>query len=1201
LFLSKLDLFGFKSFANKTGINFNRGITGIVGPNGCGKTNIVDAIRWVLGEQKTTTLRSDKMENVIFNGTRERKPMGMSEVTLTLENDLGILPTEYSEVTITRRIFRSGESEYLLNKNICRLKDITNLFMDTGMGSNAYSVIELKMVETILSSRTEERRKLFEEAAGVNKYKLRRRLSLKKLDDVKADLTRVNDIVSEVEKTVRSLERQAKRADQYNQIQLVLRDKEIDLAEREYALFHGKKITLKSEITELTSKKNDIDTKIRRIENELIIYRSQINSIESELNDKRSEISENTNLLHQVQKEISVSEERLNSLLSNHNRLEDEIEESKKQYEETTNQISNCEDELVKLDEFLKNISLLYAGNEKIISAHRDNLENKRIALKQINDKKFNLLKTIADKENIISSYNVELANYTLNNEKLSKKIQDTTNTIAKTVGFIEELNNEKFDSERKLNDTGLQITLREKEKSELETVLTKLKEKEIEERALISSLKEKIEFLQTVISNLEGISKGSKILLENNDWSKKEKNIFAYVGNTQEKYRFALEAALKSVLNNLLVDNITELQKAIEYLKNNDLGKAAFYLLNNIEKKKKSFIDKLFNFSTKRNFKKIEKEKSFLGWAVQFVETDKTWAPYFEQVLNNIGIVSDFQSAVELYNKFSGFSFVTLEGDIIQSNGIIEAGSLPKQDETLFGRKQLLENLKKNFPQHEATLEKLKSEINHTEHKLSSIDLKNLNDQEKLIASDISNIDKQISQLEFERKKADEEIIHVQKEIHENVEKSSLIENQLNEHNKNLEELIAQRENLENEISNKELDLQSSEQEFSQINEEQNLRRVEQERVKGNLNNTKDLISRYKSDCYVINNSIEKRSNELASNETETNSLKDSISKKILTLEEIDTARRKLLEEETRIDEKLKAIKREAAQFETQLNELRSNRQDVSDNIHSLDIKDNEFNYKIENILQHINENYSIDISLKQYDDLDSFNFDETTKEVHSLKERLKNIGPVNLLAYSEYDEEKTRLDFLHKQRDDLIESERDLIKTINEINETAQRLFLETFEQIRQNFKTIFQTLFNPGDEADLILEENIDPLEAKIEITAKPKGKRPTSIELLSGGEKTLTATALLFAIYLVKPSPFCILDEVDAPLDDANIDRFTKLLKEFSNRTQFIIVTHNKRTMESAETMYGVTMQEEGISKLVGVRFEEIPDNPEVGMN
>ncbi|PKL81403.1 MAG: chromosome segregation protein SMC, partial [Ignavibacteriae bacterium HGW-Ignavibacteriae-3] len=342
-----------------------------------------------------------------------------------------------------------------------------------------------------------------------------------------------------------------------------------------------------------------------------------------------------------------------------------------------------------------------------------------------------------------------------------------------------------------------------------------------------------------------------------------------------------------------------------------------------------------------------------------------------------------------------------------------------------------------------------------------------------------------------------------------------------------------------------------------------------------------------------LILSGIEKREKDLQSNEVESNSLQEIIVQSTSELNNINKLRLTLLDEEKEINDKLKLIKEEAAKFESGLNNLRNERQDVSDKVHSFEIKENEVNLRTENLIEHIKENYSIELIQKQFDDLDTFDFANTSIEVQSLKEKIRNIGPVNLLAYSEYDEEKKRLDFLHKQRDDLTESEKDLIKTINEINETAQKLFLDTFEKIRENFTLIFQTLFNPGDEADLILEEGIDPLEGKIEILAKPKGKRPTSIELLSGGEKTLTATALLFAIYLVKPSPFCILDEVDAPLDDANIDRFTKLIKEFSDKTQFIIVTHNKRTMEASETMYGVTIQEEGISKLVGVRFEEIP--------
>ncbi len=1195
MFLSKLEIFGFKSFANRTPIAFNRGITGIVGPNGCGKTNIVDAIRWALGEQKSATLRSDKMENVIFNGTREKKPMGMSEVSLTLVNDQGILPTEYSEVTITRRIFRSGESEYLLNKNVCRLKDITNLFMDTGMGTNAYSVIELKMIETILSSKAEERRKLFEEAAGVNKYKLRRRLSLKKLDEVKADLTRVNDIVSEVEKTVRSLERQAKRADQYTQIQSSLREKEIDLAEREFALFNGKKESLKNEIVSLTSGKDEIDLDIRKIENELIVYRTQINSIEATLKQKREELSVNTNQLHQTQKNISVSEEKLNSFLRNHERLEKEIQELKEQLEENEITIEQNKSDLITLSQRLEQKSFDISGNEISIQEKRETLDGKKNSLKQHIEERFNLLKEISQKENYISSLKKEVNTHNTNIEKLNHKIQNITNMIAKTVGFIEDLTVEKSAAEKKLNETGLLLALRGTEKSELERELNDLKGKEIEEKTLLNGLKEKIEFLQTLLANLEGISKGTKNLIENNDWSNNQKSIFADAGNAQEEYKFALEAALKSVLNNLLLDNTKDLASAIEYLRNNDLGKASFYLLRNSNNRKKSFIEKITDYGYKRKIKNLEKETSFIGWAKNYVETDSTMKAFFDQALANVAITKDLNSAVNLSELYPGFNFATLDGDIIQSGGIIEAGSLPKQDETLFGRRQLLDNFKKEFPKHEASIAKLKSQISDTEEKISAIDLKNLSDSEKLIANDIANIEKQISQLEFEKKKGDEEIVNAQKEIQELVDKSRLIDSQINEVNSQNDELKNKLTELNKFITDQEKDNRALEYEFNTLVESHNENKLELERIKGQINNTNDSLERSGNNRITIKNGIEKRQNDIVTNESETNILREIIETTNDELFDINETRDKLTKEENEIDGSLKAIKQEASKYERELNELRNKRQEVSDNIHSLDIKENEINFKLETVVQHIKENYSIDLEFKEFEDLHDFNYDEVTKEVQQLKERIRNLGPVNLLAYSEYEEEKTRLDFLHKQRDDLTESEKDLIKTINEINETAQKLFLDTFGQIRENFVQIFQTLFNPGDEADLTLEENVDPLEAKIEIMAKPKGKRPTSIELLSGGEKTLTATALLFAIYLVKPSPFCILDEVDAPLDDANVDRFTKLLKEFSTKTQFIIVTHNKRTMEAAETMYGVTMQEEGISKLVGVRFDEIPDN------
>ncbi|MFA7421479.1 MAG: chromosome segregation protein SMC [Melioribacteraceae bacterium] len=1194
MFLSKLEILGFKSFANRTVVNYNRGITGIVGPNGCGKTNIVDAIRWVLGEQKTTTLRMDKMENVIFNGTRQRKPMGMSEVSMTLVNDKGILPTEYSEVTITRRIFRSGESEYLLNKNICRLKDITNLFMDTGIGTNAYSVIELKMIETILSNKTEERRRLFEEAAGVNKYKLRRRLSLKKLDEVKGDLTRVNDIVSEVDKTVRSLERQAKKADQYTQIQSVLREKEMDVSEREYALFHEKKSSLKNEIIELTTQKDQIDIDIRKIENELISYRNQINAIDSELQGKRSEIAKNSEQLFDTQKNISVTEERLKSLKNNHARLEQEIQDLASQLEDTEFAITDGKEELTTFTRKLDEKKIEIEEHESLVLEKRELLEQKRAALKAINEDKFTLLKEIAEKENITNSYKKELTTHRANIEKLNTKIQNVSNHIAKTVGYIDNLVVEKEEAEKKLNEAGLQITLREQEKAQLEEQINLLKNEEVEQKTLLAGLREKINFMQTLISNLEGISKGARVLIDNDEWTSKSKSIFADIGDTQEDFRFALEAALKSVLNNLLVDSLTDLESAIDYLKRNDLGKASFYLLQSDINAKKSFITSLSNFSLKRKAKKIAKADGFVGWAKDFVETDSTWKPYFNQVLDRIVIAKDLRAAIELNKIYPEFNFATLEGDFIQANGIIEAGSLPKQDETLFGRKQLLESLKKEFPKHEANLERLRAEIQEAEAKLTQIDLKNLTDREKLIANDIANIDKQISQLEFERKKADEDVENTEKEIQELASKAHGLDLHVEQNLVELEKTIEAKTAFENNIAGQEAELRQSEEDYSSQQTQQNQRRVEHERLKGQIENTKNSITRSEQNLGTIQNGIEKRKNDLIRNEEEATTLNEILGDSNDQLAEINSSRVVMLNAEKEISENLRAIKSEASQFENQLSQLRNQRQEVSDKIYSFELKENELNFKINNLIEHIKETYSVELEFKEFEDLHTFNYDEVNQEVQRHKEKIKNLGPVNLLAYSEYDEEKQRLDFLLKQRTDLIESEKDLIKTIDEINQTAQTLFMDTFTSIRQNFITIFQTLFNPGDEADLILEENVDPLEAKIEIMAKPKGKRPTTIELLSGGEKTLTATALLFAIYLVKPSPFCVLDEVDAPLDDANVDRFTKLIKEFSDRTQFIIVTHNKRTMESAETMYGVTMQEEGISKLVGVRFDEIPD-------
>lgn len=1191
MYLSKLEILGFKSFAQKTLVNFNNGITSIVGPNGCGKTNIVDAIRWCLGEQRSGALRSDKMENVIFNGTFSKKPMGMAEVSLTIQNTKGILPTEFSEVTITRRIFRSGESEYLLNKNLCRLKDITNLFMDTGIGANAYSVIELKMVETILSNKAEERRTMFEEAAGVNKYKLRRRLALKKLDEVKADLIRVNDIVTEVEKNVNSLERQAKKADKYNRISSKLKEMELDLAEREYAFFNIRKKEYGIKKENSLQQKIKLDSHIAELDDKIKSAKNNLREIEFQLKSKRTEVTSQTEKIYNVQKNLSVNQERIKSLESNIERYKQELEELKNRLDMNKSAIR---ENLISFDEIKKQLDSKEEEGKEIsvnLNEQGDLLNNKRNELKSFSDELFEKFKEITNCENELSNINKSLETKNQSINKLKERINSLTNNIAKTVGFIEELNQEKEDTENKLKETESIYTQKQDEKNETEKELNKLKEKELEDRTALNSLKDKIGFIQNLIDNLEGVSKGAKALIEDDTWALKDKTLLAYIGNTPDKYRNAIEASLKNNLNNVIVETFEDLLNGIAFLKNNEIGKASFYVTEKNGKYNKGVFEKIGDFGTKRKIKKLEKENEFLGWAKSFVQTDKKWLPYFEKILFKTAVVNSLDKAFELSSKYFGIDFVTLNGDYIGSNGIVDAGSEPKLDDSLFGRKQLLENLKNEFPQREKNLEKLKNEIEQLEERLNDIDLKILSEKGKLLVNDIANLEKQIAQFEFEKKKAVEEIEKARKEIQELAAESNKIDNERSRLNDMLYTQNDEKQKADKQKEDLESEFNKCEEEYDNLVTRQNKINLEFERFLGEKKNIENSISRAKDSIEIIKKSISKRELDISSSSEEKETLKNIIEEKSIELNDLEAEKEILIKDEQDIDAKYKSSQSEISDLENTREQIQKEKEENSEQMHSADISLNELNMKISNLKENIQENYSLILEEKIFDDLDSFDFEKRTEEVHTLKQQVKNLGPINLLAYSEFEEEKARFEFLSKQKKDLIESEKDIIKTIEEINSTAQSKFMETFELIRGHFINIFRGLFNPGDEADLKIEENADPLEAKIEIVAKPKGKRPTSIELLSGGEKTLTAIALLFAIYLVKPSPFCILDEIDAPLDDANIDRFTKIIDEFSKDTQFIVVTHNKRTMEAAQTLYGVTMQDEGVSKLVSVRFNE----------
>lgn len=1190
MYLSKLEILGFKSFANRTVVNFNQGMTGIVGPNGCGKTNIVDAIRWSLGEQKSSTLRSDKMESVIFNGTANKKPLGMAEVSLTIQNDKGILPSEYTEVVITRRIFRSGESEYLLNRNLCRLKDITNLFMDTGMGANAYSVIELKMVESILSPRTEERRILFEEAAGVNKYKLRRRLTIKRLEEVKAEMTRVSDIVSEVEKKVASLERQAKRADKYNSLSKQLRELEFEFSERRLALLAGRREELKNEREGYFKRKLEVDSELNRLEDEVKAIKEELNEIERRLSAKRQEKSVKTEKVFSLQRSISVSEERRKSLLQNIEWYKSELKELNEQIEIANESIEEHQSRINDIEALIAQKTAEKEQSSALVKERGTSVENKKTEIAETSKHLLEQVRTVTAKEN-------ELANLDKTIERLKQSIQrlETRAAQNETTGTglaeaLQQLQQQKAEAETNLRNAEEANNAGQEEFRRLEKEIAEYREKEIEGRTLLNGVKERVEFLSNLIENLEGFSQGSRLLLEHEEWAVNSKSLLAHIGNTSEQYRLAVEAAIKENLNNIIVESLEEVKKGIGYLLEHSAGKASFYV-NAGEIRKRSLLEKAADWLVTRKMKKIEQTTGFVGWTYNLIDTDDKWKSFFRQLFSRHVVVDTLDTALELHRHYPEFSFTALNGDSVYPSGVIEAGSPPKADDTLFGRKQILETLRAELPEREAAIEAFRNEIQTRENLLTGIDLKALADAARVMLSSLGEIEKQIAQNEYEQTKVEAERQRLSKELEDARKQLEAVADE--KANAALTVSDLQNKRIEAGKAKEAMDAVFStlEKELRDANARLNAANIDLERLTGEKRNAENALNRNRETIVQITRTIEKRGKDISEATDESAALEGILDDYHGDLAEAESEREVIAAEEKKIDEQYKEVRGTINGLEETQRALRKERDTLSSSMHSLDIKLQENTFTTETLQKHIFENYSGYLELKEFDDLHLYDFVGKESELNTLRQQIKNLGQINHMAYEEYEEEKTRLEFLQKQYNDLLGSEKDLINTIDEINKTAQNLFLETFGKIRENFIDIFRSLFNPGDEADLKLEEDVDPLEGKIEIIAKPKGKRPATIESLSGGEKTLTAIALLFAIYLVKPSPFCILDEIDAPLDDANIDRFSNILRRFSKNTQFIVVTHNKRTMEATDTLYGVTMQEEGISKIVSVRFNE----------
>jgi chromosome segregation protein len=1182
MYLSKLEIFGFKSFAQKVNLTFDEGLTAIVGPNGCGKTNVVDAIRWVLGEQRPTTLRSDKMEDVIFNGTKSRKPLNIAEASITIENTKGILPTEYSEVTVTRRVFRSGESEYYLNNALCRLKDIRDLFMDTGMGSDAYSVIELKMVESILSDNSDERRRLFEESAGVTKYKHRRREAVRRLEVVRQDLTRVNDIIRGVDKAVNSLERQAQKAEKYNELIKQLEKLEVELLRREYSSIVALGRPLKQQLSVAVDEKNRIEVEVRQEETLLDVLRQEMEALERQIASKQEDLARRQTAIHELDQNKTAAAERRRSLESNIERFEREKLELARQSIEIEHKQTDLTKSLEELRVRTGEAEDIYAGKKAQLDEFEKRLNEKKTDLKSMQDRVISLLHEVSDVRNRENQAKARAENLRGRIGYIGEENEKYREDVVNNEGVITKLTAENRQLRLAFAEAEVRTHQMEDYKQKLQDEIERLRQLDHEMLGDIERKQARIDFLKGLVESFDGYSEGARYLITSDEWSSKIQNTVGEAVQVEPRYRVAIETALGESAGYIVVDSVEEAYAAMDFLKRNDKGKATFICLNRLP-------------STVSHRPALH-GAGIIEWAGNVVRFERKYERLFNFLLDETLLVDGIATALGAINDHPALRCITLEGEIVTGRGVVRGGSVRQDEGEHISKKSQLEELTADIRALEKRHESIRADLQRKSEELENVDLKKLTDEARGIEQQKTVVEIRIAQIEFEKKRANENIERNTAESERLAQEIEALTSELQSLQPSLEQLERRQSEAEQHVGAAMREVEALEALGSKYAHDTDEAKLAVLNLKGEERSLLQSIEHAESTLQSIAATSEQRATEIECAREEIASLTTRLQELDAALEAIRREYAELLEEKKSVDRDYSTKRGTMHEIELKLKDERLKQEGSLKAAYDLEMKIQELTVKAENLKTRAKENFDLDLEVQEFSDAERFDFVAAREEMLALKSKINSLGAVNFAAFDEYRSEKERLDFMCTQRDDLEQSEKTLLETIDEINTTAQKQFLETFDLIRDNFVNTFKGLFDEGDECDLRLdEEQPDPLEARIEIIAKPRGKRPTSIDLLSGGEKTLTAIALLFAIYLVKPSPFCILDEVDAPLDDTNIDRFTRILKKFSDNTQFVIVTHNKQTMEAANALYGVTMEEEGVSKLVSVRFNEVQSN------
>lgn len=1175
--LNKLEIKGFKSFGDKITINFNEGVTAIVGPNGCGKSNVVDAIRWVLGEQSTRTLRSEKMENIIFNGTKTRKPANLAEVSLTFDNTRNVLPTEFSQVTITRKLYRTGESEYRLNDVQCRLKDITDLFLDTGIGSDSYSIIELKMIDEIIANKEGSRRALFEEASGISKYKLRKKQTFNKLKDTEADLSRVEDLLFEIERNLKTLENQAKKAEKYYRIKEQYKNLSIILASFKIIGFRDSLESLEGQEKELAELKTNVNTQTDKLDADIQKHKFSNLTKEKNLSVQQKATNEFISKIRAYESDKKIKNEQLRFLQDKEQKLTEELEKDKNQLNHVFYNIKRLNEDRLQEEQSLQSVSSNLNAFKEEVEELRVQQQSSKLSLDQTQKEASNLQNKLYQTDKDIEILKIQRD--ALEQESI-RNIEDTASKETQ----LSEFNKVVAELEQKLESKQHQFNHLQKMEDEMKEQLLAQEESLAEDKDHLNNLSRRLDARQneynltkSMVDNLEGFPESIRFLKKSTQWAKKAP-LLSDILFCREDFRVPIENFLEPLMNHYVVETYDDAIEAIKLLSDSSRGKANFFILNNIAEKESASIPTPDGAVS----------------VLTVTETDKKYRNLFNHLLHNVFLVND-DSDKDLNNKNLPADVVLIgkSGKFSKTRHTLSGGSVGLFEGKRIGRAKNLENLSKEIKDLDSQIKKLKAGIDENTIKIASLKAATKAQEIALLTTEINLLQNELISVKTKQEQYQSFISNSQNRKQDIETKLQHIATELLK----LEPLIAEINTQKQTISDKLIEQQAA---FNELSEVLTMRSSAFNAENIKFHQQQNKVSSIDKDLEYRDSLKENLETRINANSTELEKTKATIKE---TLQHVDHNDEDLIAMYTQKEEMEKALQEAEKEYyaarglvndlEIELTELRREKENV-DTL-TTEIKDKKNNLRIE--LNSLKERLSVEFNLDIEDLLDNeipedASEDDAKEKVDRLKKQLDDFGAINSMAMDAYKEMEERYTFIQVQKKDLVEAKESLLQTIKEIDDTAKDKFMAAFTAVRENFMRVFRSLFNEEDSCDLILSNPDSPLDSDIDIIARPKGKRPLSINQLSGGEKTLTATALLFSLYLLKPAPFCIFDEVDAPLDDTNIDKFNNIIRKFSNESQFIVVSHNKRTIASTDIIYGVTMVEQGVSRVVAVDLREV---------